>query len=63
LIGERAVKWLTSRFGKLLYARVDLLPTARGPVIIEIELTEPSLYLLLRPDAATELGNALFTYS
>jgi glutathione synthase/RimK-type ligase-like ATP-grasp enzyme len=63
LIGERAVKWLTSRFGKLLYARVDLLPTARGPVIIEIELTEPSLYLLLRPDVATELANALISHS
>ena len=63
LIGERAVKWLTSRFGKLLYARVDLLPTARGPVIIEIELTEPSLYLLLHPGAAAELANALITYS
>ena len=63
LIGERAVKWLTSRFGKLLYARVDLLPTAHGPVIIELELTEPSLYLLLHPDAATELANALISHS
>ena len=63
LIGERAVKWLTSRFGKLLYARVDLLPTAQGPVIIEIELTEPSLYLLLHPEAATELANALISHS
>ena len=62
LIGERAVKWLLSRFGKLLYARVDLLPTARGPVIIEIELTEPSLYLLLHPDAATDLANALVNH-
>ena len=63
LIGERAVKWLLSRFGKLLYARVDLLPTAQGPVIIEIELTEPSLYLLLHPEAATELANALISHS
>jgi glutathione synthase/RimK-type ligase-like ATP-grasp enzyme len=63
LIGERAVKWLTSRFGKLLYVRVDLLPTAHGPVILEIELTEPSLYLLLHPEAATELANALISHS
>ena len=62
-IGERAVKWLSSRFGKLLYARVDLLPTAHGPVIIELELTEPSLYLLLHPGAATDLANALITHS
>lgn len=59
LIGERAVKWLTSRFGNLLYARVDLLPTAQGPVIIEIELTEPSLYLLLHPPAAMQLAEAI----
>ena len=63
LIGERAVKWLLSRFGKLLYARVDLLPTAQGPVIIELELAEPSLYLLLHPDAATELAHALLNHS
>lgn len=63
LIGERAVKWLTSRFGKLLFARVDLLPTAHGPVIIELELTEPSLYLLLHPSAASELANALISHS
>jgi hypothetical protein len=50
---------LTSRFGKLLYARVDLLPTPQGPVIIEIELTEPSLYLLLHPPAATQLAEAI----
>ena len=59
LIGERVMKWLSSRFGKLLYARVDLLPTAQGPVIIEIELTEPSLYLLLHPQAATRLAESI----
>jgi glutathione synthase/RimK-type ligase-like ATP-grasp enzyme len=63
LIGERAVKWLLSRFGKLLYARVDLLPTARGPVIIELELAEPSLYLLLHPEAATDFAHALISHS
>jgi glutathione synthase/RimK-type ligase-like ATP-grasp enzyme len=63
LIGERAVKWLLSRFGKLLYARVDLLPTAHGPVIIELELAEPSLYLLLHPDAATDFAHALISHS
>lgn len=63
LIGERAVKWLLSRFGKLLYARVDLLPTAHGPVIIEIELTEPSLYLLLCPAAAEVLANVILRHN
>jgi glutathione synthase/RimK-type ligase-like ATP-grasp enzyme len=29
----------------LLYARVDLLPSAAGPVLLELELLEPSLFL------------------
>lgn len=34
------------RFGSdQLYARVDLLPSADGPVLVELELTEPSLFL------------------
>ena len=35
----------------LAYARVDLLPTADGPVVLELELTEPSLFLALDPGA------------
>lgn len=31
-------------FGKLAYARVDLLPSADGPRLLELELTEPSLF-------------------
>ncbi len=27
------------------YARIDLLPSASGPVVLEVEVTEPSLYL------------------
>ena len=30
---------------KLLYARVDLVETAKGPILIELELTDPSLFL------------------
>jgi glutathione synthase/RimK-type ligase-like ATP-grasp enzyme len=33
------------------YARVDLLPTPDGPVVLELELTEPSLFLYLDPAA------------
>lgn len=29
------------------YARIDLLPTATGPAVLEVELTEPSLFLHL----------------
>ncbi len=33
------------------YARVDLLPTAHGPVVLELELTEPSLFLTVDANA------------
>ncbi|MEO6886661.1 MAG: hypothetical protein ABI232_10310, partial [Jatrophihabitantaceae bacterium] len=31
--------------GEQLYARVDLLPGDDGPVLVELELAEPSLFL------------------
>lgn len=40
-IGERIVAGLAPT----AYARIDLLPTDAGPVVLEVELTEPSLYL------------------
>lgn len=43
----------------LLYARVDLLPTDDGPVVIELELTEPSLFLSTAPGAADRLATAI----
>jgi glutathione synthase/RimK-type ligase-like ATP-grasp enzyme len=44
---------------ELLYARVDLLPSPDGPVLIELELTEPSLFLRHRPGAADRLARAI----
>ncbi len=43
----------------LLYARVDLLPSADGPVLLELELAEPSLFLDHHPPAATALADAV----
>ena len=40
----------------LLYARVDLLP---GPVVLEVELTEPSLFLRHGPGAAARFATAV----
>jgi hypothetical protein len=38
--------FLRERFGDApLYARVDVLPGPDGPVVIELELIEPSLFL------------------
>jgi glutathione synthase/RimK-type ligase-like ATP-grasp enzyme len=45
--------------GDLLYARVDLLPTPAGPVLIELELTEPSLFLGHHLAAADRLATAI----
>jgi hypothetical protein len=37
---------MRERWGRdQLYARVDLLPSPDGPVVVELELTEPSLFL------------------
>jgi glutathione synthase/RimK-type ligase-like ATP-grasp enzyme len=36
---------VVDHIGPLLYTRVDLLPTPDGPVVVELELVEPSLFL------------------
>ena len=43
----------------LLYARVDLLPTPDGPLVGEIELIEPSLFLAFAPGSAERLASAI----
>jgi glutathione synthase/RimK-type ligase-like ATP-grasp enzyme len=44
----------------LLYARVDLVPGEDGqPVVLELELTEPSLFLWLAPGAAGRYAAAI----
>lgn len=46
-VGAAALAAIRDRFGAdQLYTRVDLLPSADGPVVVELELTEPSLSLL-----------------
>ncbi len=52
-LADRAMAWLTERLGPLAYARIDLLEGPDGePVILELELTEPCLYLPYVPGAA-----------
>ncbi|WNM27484.1 hypothetical protein RN607_00340 [Demequina capsici] len=43
----------------LAYARVDLLPTDDGPVLLELELTEPSLFLTQADGAADRAAAAI----
>ena len=39
------------------YARVDVVPTADGPVLMELELVEPTLYFEFEPRAAQRLAD------
>lgn len=45
--------------GPLLYARVDVVDGADGPMVLELEATEPSLFLLHHPEAAARLAGAI----
>ena len=45
-VGTAVTDYVRDRFGAdPLYARVDLLPGPDGPVVVELELVEPSLFL------------------
>jgi hypothetical protein len=45
-VGAAVMDMLRDRFGAdQLYTRVDLLPSTDGPVVVELELVEPSLFL------------------
>jgi O-ureido-D-serine cyclo-ligase len=49
-------------FGSLLYARVDLLRDQAGvPRLLELELTEPSLFLSHAPGSAERFAAALLS--
>lgn len=43
----------------LLYARVDLVPGPDGPLLMELELIEPSLFLDVTPDAPAHAARAI----
>jgi glutathione synthase/RimK-type ligase-like ATP-grasp enzyme len=46
-------------FDPLAYARVDLLPSPAGPRLLELELTEPSLFFATAPQAAARFADVL----
>jgi butyrate kinase len=51
---------VADRFGVPVYARVDLVPGGEGgPVVSELELIEPALYLALAGGASERLANAV----
>ena len=58
-VADRVNRWLIERFGRLVFARIDLLPSTAGPVVLEVELIEPSLFLDTAPASAARLVEAL----
>ncbi len=46
-------------FATPVYARVDLLPSPDGPQLLELELTEPSVFLPYGPGAADRFAAAI----
>ncbi|GAA3764466.1 hypothetical protein GCM10022225_58070 [Plantactinospora mayteni] len=59
-VAERVLAALPGGPGRPLYARVDLIPGPDGaPMLVELELTEPSLFLAHEPGAADRLADAI----
>jgi glutathione synthase/RimK-type ligase-like ATP-grasp enzyme len=58
-LGEQVLAALPFDPATLLYARLDLLPTEEGPVVLEVELTEPSLFLGYEAGATERLAAAI----
>ncbi|HMW44488.1 MAG TPA: hypothetical protein PLN08_09890 [Solirubrobacterales bacterium] len=60
-LGAKVVAWLARRFGSVpLYARIDMVSSPQGePVLMEVEVTEPSFYLGLTTGLETP-GPELF---
>ncbi|MFI6230806.1 RimK family alpha-L-glutamate ligase [Micromonospora echinospora] len=59
-VAERTLAAVPGGAERLLYARVDLIPGADGtPVLVELELTEPSLFLGHAEGAADRFADAI----
>ena len=62
-VGEAALGAVPGGQQRLLYARVDLLPGPDGaPLLLELELTEPSFFLGASPGAADRFAAAVATH-
>jgi glutathione synthase/RimK-type ligase-like ATP-grasp enzyme len=58
-LGGRVLEALPVPAGELLYTRIDLLPSPDGPVVIEVELVEPSLFFAYAPGSTGRLAAAV----
>jgi len=64
-LAEQVLAAVRERFGggELPYARVDMVPGADGaPVLMELEATEPSLYLQHAPGAPDRFAHAILRH-
>lgn len=48
--------------GSWIYARVDIIETAGGPLLIELELIEPELFFRFSPDGADRMAAAVIDW-
>ena len=55
-IGDRVLQTLHQ---PCLYSRVDVVESAQGPLLMELELIEPELYFLYEPGAAGQFASAI----
>ena len=59
-VAHRVLAAIPGGVERVLYARVDLIPDAEGrPLLLELELTEPSLFLSHDPQAPDRLAQAI----
>ena len=59
-VAEAALAAVPGGSDRLLYARIDMIPGADGePLLVELELTEPSLFLGTSPGAADRFAAAI----
>lgn len=59
-VAAKALDAIPGGAKRLLYARVDLIPGPDGePLLVELELTEPSLFFRTAPAAADRMADAI----
>jgi hypothetical protein len=59
-LAERVLAEVSERFGVPLYARVDLVPGTDGaPLLLELEVVEPALYLTTAEGAVERFAEAI----
>jgi len=57
---ERAlVRSVLDAVGETAYARIDVVTTAQGPLLMEVEVIDPELFLPLDPAAAARFARVL----